>query len=350
MSTPLDTLTSKVFSSNSNCYFFDIADYSVKAAVATATPDGFTVTKLFMKEGADKFEVFRQLVQEIATPKKGELVRAGCGIYPKNRFIYKAVLDNPAKSREPSFFQNFLKDKFNVDVNKSSVGVLNAKSGNDYQAGTPMKDVVFVGAASDDIQNQQDKIVSAGVYPEVLECSSVSSMGVCINYLKRMKATEPTLVLELRDTDLQAVVVKDSTIDFCKTASYGYDYLAGVIQKQMNVADLGKAKAQLFSPKSDFSTILPALIQDIRKELSSFISLYELDSNTNLKHFILLDQTPGLSSLGSTLAKELGLQLTELEVSNWLQACNLKVTSSIKPEGLSKVYLNLFSLMSSLKN
>lgn len=346
---PLSSLSS-LFSSSVNQYFFDIADYAVTGAKAAFSETGFVIHQLFSKEGKLPFEGLKDVLKQVIPMPKSNLIEAHCGVYPKNTFIHTFTLDNPSQSREENFFQNILRDKFNVDLSATSVGVLNGNDGNDYSIGTPAKEVIFMGADTKQLEAEQDKIKDSGIYPTTLECPSFSVVGATAHYLQHNKLVDPTIVLDFNQVEVRILVFKGGLLSLVKTIPYGYDYFADLIQKKLSLKDIDAGRQSISSPKSDLLPLSIFLVGDLVKELASFISLYELDSGVSLKTLMVLGVPITLNWMAEVVAKPLRLAVHTIDMQNWAKCCNIALHKSLQSTSISQTYINLFALMAAYKN
>ena len=108
------------------------------------------------------------------------------------------------------------------------------------------KDILFVGARSEELSAFQTKILSWGVYPESLEIGTLPVLASVQRVAKAEGRKNPTLVLELGEFQSYIYIVGESEVDMTRNLSFGIGGLLPQIKSELGLADEATARENPF--------------------------------------------------------------------------------------------------------
>ena len=206
------------------------------------------------------------------------------------------------------------------------------------------------GAQSEEMNEQQNKIIDYGVYPARLELATLSNLGGLINYSNFKSITMPTLVLEITTSSSNVFIINREKVDVTRPIPFGLNGMFPVIQKELDLKDEESAKKLFYSDTFDFTEMGPALLNKMLKELQSSSGFYEVQTGQTIGQIFLTVLPKNLNWIHQTLSRSLGVEVLHLDYPGWLQSQNINVSEDVQLESLDSRWLSLFSLMGNYSN
>lgn len=277
---------------------------------------------------------------------KGQLCESICAVYPPNRFIRRASLESPAKTKDPNYLPEYLQQNFKVDVASHSVAVLNAYDGADYVPEKGLvRELLFCGAPTTEFQALQHRLVSFGAYPNRIDLGTVSLVGGLINYSKLKQRTAPTLILEITSESAQVLIYQENRLDVARPIPYGFNSMYPIVQAELGLKDEVSARKLFISNTFDFTEMGSILLKKLLKELQASTGFYEVQTGQTISDIYLSLLPDNLNWIGAALSANLGIDVLVPEYGDWLQSQSIDVVDSIDLLNLGSRWFGLFSLM-----
>jgi hypothetical protein len=331
--------------SRAKALFLEISEYSVLAARTTGLEPPFVVEEL-REAPSGSVDELAVLVAEMITLPKGQYAPSIVGVYPQNRFVRRGSLETPAKAKDPAFLADFIQQQFQVDLTKNMIAVLNAEAGISVSAETGFpKELMFCGAPLEELQERQQWVVNAGLYPERLEVGSVPTVGGLMSCLAVEELKTPTLMLEITAENSQAFIFHGNTLDVARPIPLGLNSMFPIIQQELGLKDVESARKLFFSNTFDFTEMGPALMKKMLKELQASTGFYEVQTGQTIGQIHLSLIPKNLAWMSSALARSLGVDQLKLEYGPWLRTLGIQPASGVELASLDSRWLGLFSLM-----
>ncbi len=296
----------------------------------------------------DGEESIRQTILSMVGNPKIQYAHSMCGIYPPSRVIRRATLDNPAKTKDPAYLPEFLKNQFKIDVASYAVSVLNAGGGGEFGTDkTAGKELVFCGAPREALRAEQLRLQSFGVFPKRVELGSMATVGAVLDYQQMKGEKSPTLILEMGYDDALVLVCNGKSLDVARPVPYGLRSMYPIVQKELGLKDEESAQKLFGSSTFDFAEMGPTLLKKLLKELQASTGFYEVQTGQTIGHIFLGLAPDNLGWIATTLAKTLGVHVLKPDYEAWLDRQGVKVVDSVDLANLGPRWFGLFSLMGS---
>ena len=280
---------------------------------------------------------------------RARYARAIVSHYPESRFLRHAILENPAKAREETFFDEFLKSQYQLTLSEYAMAALNPSTGLplDFDKVVP-KEIVLCGAKQEEILTFQEGLVAKGIYPERIEIGSLSSIGGLIHYLRAQQIGSSVIMLEWGQKKSTLAICSARRVELLRSVPFGAEALEEQVRIELGLKDAASAKKMLSMGSFDFAEMGPIILKKFLKELQASEGFFEVQTGQSLKNFIVTLLPPSLSWMQPILGDALGLSLLSPDVSGWLNTLGVKV----RPESVdfSKLGSGSFSLLSLLAN
>jgi len=285
-------------------------------------------------------------IQEFAQVKSGGYAMAKCSIYPTRRFIRRFTVDLQAKSKNPNYFLDTLSSQFRVNPEKNMVQILRASNGSeaDLEKGTD-KELMYVGAPTEEISALQKELLSFGIYPTTLESGTLSTIGGLKDYAKAKGLNAPTLILEITAENSNVFIFREDMLDVSRPISFGLNSMYPIIQQELGLKDEGSAKKIFYSNTFDFTEMGPKLLRKMLKELQASTGFYEVQTGQTIGQIYLSLLPKNLKWIGQVLAKSLGVDIIELDFPAWIKSQNITLADEVDVASLNNRWMGLFSLM-----
>lgn len=333
------------FSSKTKGYFVEQTDHSMLLA-RTSSPVAPMVVEEVRQCALGDADALVEAMDAIQ-PKKGPsgYLNASCGVYPAKRLVRRATLEIK-RIKEPTYFPELLSTQFRIEPDKYTVQIINAVDGSDYDVNkATQKDVLFCGLPSEDIVAAQDALLATGVYPDQLELGSVSTLGALVDYFGFIKSKTPTLVLEIGTDTTHSFIVSSAGLEASRPIPQGLDAMVPIVQKELGLKDEESAKKLFYSNTFDFTGMGPLLVKKLLKELQSSIGFYEVQTGQSVGQVLCTMLPAKLTWLDGAIAAALGVSVTKLDLTPWLQSRKITIPDGVIPGGIDVHWLGLLSLM-----
>jgi hypothetical protein len=269
-----------------------------------------------------------------------------CSVNPTNRIIRRLPLD-PKKALENQYLEELVSSQLRVDTAKFHIAVLNPADGTEYDpsATNAPKEALFCGLAVDTAEKNQAELLSAGLYPESLEISSLASLGAMVDYLRFTNSAKPTLVLELGSDSTQSYIVSAKGVEATRAIGVGLETMVPVVQKELGLKDEESARKLFFSNTFDFSGMGNVLCKRLLKELQSSMGFFEVQTGQSITQMACTVLPDKLTWLEAVIANQLGISVLAPDLAPWLAARKITLAESVRPRVTDFRRLSLLGLM-----
>ncbi len=337
------------FASKSKSFCVEIGEQTTLVARLVQSDDSFLIEELKELPATD----INGLGEWIkATDGKGATgyVHATCGIYPAKRIVRRQTLDLK-RVKEPTYFNEIYTQQFRIEPDKYAIKVLNHTDGSYYETTkAALKEVIFCGLPSEEVDVTQDKLLALGIYPERLELGTLATLGGMVNYLKFKQSKSPLLILEMGDEMTQSYIVSADGVDISRSISSGVASMIPVVQKELGLKDQESAMKLFYSNTFDFTSMGGTLVKKLLKELQSSIGFYEVQTGQSIGHVLCTQLPSNLGWIGATMAGALGVPQLKIDMMSWLESLHIKFAEGVTPNPPDERWAGLFSLIASYEN
>jgi hypothetical protein len=323
--------------------FVELSEFGMLAIKTSSLVPPFEIQAVYESPLLD-IAGTQAFIRAITEAHHNQLSAANCVFYPRKRFLCKAELENPMKGRDdPNYFKTLLRDKFRIETENQNILVINPHDG--YEFGLPPlpKEVLFCGAPSAEMQLWQNTFIDCALYPERMEMGTLSGIGAFLDYCAFAKIPTPTLWIELSSEGMTALIFRNNKIDNVRFIPLGLDHFLATLQSHLNLADLASARAALMAGNFNVNEIAPLILAPLIKDLQSFISFYELQFTTQLKHIVFTLLPQKLDWLSQFISKSLSIEPLQVNYEAWLSSKGIQGSGLAKLKGSQ--WLNLCGLM-----
>ncbi|WP_309396252.1 hypothetical protein [Cerasicoccus maritimus] len=331
---------------SSKALFVELSEFSLLVARVSSLEPPITVEGVEEIPLSEGVEGVRSTLLALVGNPKIQYAHAVCGIYPPTRVIRRATLDNPAKTKDPAYLPEFLKNQFKIDVGTYAVSVLNAAGGGEFGTDkTAGKELVFCGAPRTDLAAEQQRLVDYGIFPTRVEIGSVATVGAVLDYQQMKGEKSPTLILEMGYDDAMVLVCNGKSLDVARPVPYGLRSMYPIVQKELGLKDEESAKKLFGSSTFDFAEMGPTLLKKLMKELQASTGFYEVQTGQTIGNIFLGLAPDNLGWIASTLSKTLGVNVLKPDYETWMEHQGIKVANGVDLGNLGPRWFGLFSLM-----
>lgn len=323
-----------------------VSDYGIQAARVSRLEEPYHVEAIAeCPLGAEAEEVSEFMVNLIGS-NKGQITFAICGVYPPKRIVRCATLENAAKVRDASFLPEYLKSQFKIDLEVFSISALSAADGMPINtAKNTSKELVFVGAPKEELLQEQQRLVSYGLYPLRMEIGTLSTMGGLLHHNISDKKNGPVLVLEISENSSQVLIVYDGKLDVARPIPHGLNSMYPIVQKELGLKDEASARKLFTASTFDFTEMGPTLLSKLMKELQASTGFYEVQTGQTIGHILLPLLPDNLLWIGSSLSRALGVEEIKINLRDWIAGQDITISEDVEISGLQNRWFSLFSLM-----
>lgn len=305
-------------------FFVERSGFSIRMARAAYGPDGGVIEEIGETE-AETSEEARSFILDFAKEKPGNLVRAYCAVYPQGRVLRNFDFkDGPKNIDLPEMLQQ-VSEKFDIDLSTHPIAVLNSDNGLAFETGEMKKSFFICGAPRKELQKAQDFLVKAGIYPLRLEIGSVATIGLLLNHLRLIEASNPALFLEMDGDVTHFLVVSQKQIESARLLPLGLNSVVGAVRNELGLKDEAAARRIFYSDSFDFREMGSRLVEELARELQSMIGFYELQTGQSIGQMFCGLLPSKLDWLSDTLAQALAIKRVELDLPLLLEASNLRL-------------------------
>lgn len=328
--------------------FVDVSEFSILAARTSGNKLPMVIeeiAELPLGESVDPVDI-RAFFEQLVDFKGGSYYVSRCGVYPQNRFLRFYEADSVNKAKDPKHLAGVLQAEFNVDPAVNSISILNAQDGSDFDMERGLtKKLVFCGAPAEEFQQEQDRLLEYGLYPERLELSTVTTLGGVCDYARFNQIQAPILCVEITSKSANVFIQNKGQVEVARPISFGLDSIYPLLQRELGLKDEGSARKLFFSNTFDFAEMGPRLLRRIVKELQATAGFYEVQTGLTIEGVFLSVLPKNLGWIAETIADSLALEIMQPNIEGWMDSLNVKLGSGVEVSNLGSRWMGLFSLM-----
>ncbi|MGB0370976.1 MAG: hypothetical protein ACPGN3_06455 [Opitutales bacterium] len=322
-----------------------VTEQTVFGARTSAGSAPFEIEEVFSIPKDEKEKVAEK-ISGFVDAKSNNYVVSNVGVSPLSRFIRVFDLDTSARKKNADYYTDLLKSQFRIDPESHAVGIIEADSGAeaDLDKGV-IKRLMFCGASSEELSQQQNELVDMYVYPQTLEISSISTLGAIVDYTKRFKVDGAILMLEMSTESSQAFIVREGRVDVTRPIPYGINSMIPVVRQELGLKDEESAKKLFFSNTFDFTEVGPKLLRKLIRELQASTGFYEVQTGQTISKLFLPQLPTKLSWVRQVLAETLGVEELDMQSLEWLKQHGVELGAQVDPDTFDDEWFGLVSLI-----
>lgn len=338
-------LTRMRFASKTKGFFAEQNEHSILLARTSGTTAPLVIEALSECAVGDPVAV-SEAIERIQSKKAASgFLNARCGVYPARRLVRRATLE-VKRLREPGYFAEVLSNQFRAELDKHAMHILNAPDGCDFDVTrSAQKEALFCGMLYQDVETLQDGLLASGIYPEGLELGSVATLGGAVDYLRFLKSSVPTLVLEIGAEITHSFIVSSAGVEASRPIAQGYESMVPIVQAELGLKDAESARKLFLSNAFDFTGMGRSLVKKLLKELQSSIGFYEVQTGQSVGQVLCTSIPPKLSWLSGSIASALGVSTLSLDLQPWLRSREVTIDERALTGELDARWFGLLSLM-----
>lgn len=334
-----------MLASKSKGLFVDYSEYALLLARTNGTKAPIFIEELVERPlgGAEETASF---IKEFAQLKGGNFVQARCSIYPESRFVRRFALDLVAKNKNPNYFSENLSNQFRLDPEKNMISVQTAAAGAEFDLEKGIeKELMYVGAPTEEIRKLQQDLLGFSVYPLSLEMGSIASIGALMRYSRMKGLRAPTLLLEITGDNSNVFIFREEILDVSRPITFGLNSMYPIIQQELGLKDEVSAKKIFYSNTFDFTEMGPKLLRRMLKELQASTGFYEVQTGQTIGQIVLNLLPRNLGWIGQVLGRALGVDVVEFDFPAWAKSMQITAADQVDLGGLDNRWIGLFGLM-----
>lgn len=338
------------FSSKSKNFYVDFSEHSVLLARASRAEAPFVIEEIIECSPGDSDALISALKLLHPNKKPSGYIHAVCGINAPRRVVRKVTFETK-RLKEPEYLNEVANQQLRIDPADYTLSLLNPVQGTDYDmVKANQKDALICGLPTADIILSQDNLLSAGIYPETVELSSVAGIGAMVDYLSHAGIKTPTLLLEVGAETTNSFIVTAAGLEASRPIQQGLEAMIPVVQKELGLKDEVSARKLFLSNTFDFTGMGSVLIKRLIKELQSSIGFYEVQTGQSVAHIACVLLPSKLGWLENAIAADLGVSILKPDIVAWLQTHQITLADTISANEQDVRRLGLFGLMVQYKN
>jgi len=330
--------------------FVDFGDHVVLLARTSTDIPPFVVEDVRECVPGDETALAEAL--EALQPKKGPngLIHANCAVYTPKRVVRRLPLDIK-RMKESTYLNELVIQQLRINPDQYSLALLNPSDGTEYDIDKTLhKDAVFCGFPSDDIVAFQERLLTAGLYPEAIEMGTVAGVGALVDYLAFNQIKTPVLMLEIDADATYSFIVTSAGLEASRPISQGLETMIPVVQNELGLKDAESARKLFLSNAFDFTGMGATLIKKLLKELQSFIGFYEVQTGQSISHVVCTILPSKLVWIEEAIATQLGVVVLKTNMPDWLQSRQITLADSLSGTVQDARRFGLFGLMAQYAN
>ncbi|MCH2154786.1 MAG: hypothetical protein MK080_02160 [Opitutales bacterium] len=328
-----------------NGVFICLSENRLHAAVTSGAVPSCKIDKVFQARWDDESEI-ESLKGELESHKNGNYIPSRFAFSPSSRFVRKFEIDKAAKKKNANYLLDIIRDEFRLEPEKLAVNIVNQGDGEEFDVdeGTETK-VVFSGLETEELREQQNKILENGFYPESLEISSVAVLGGIVDYSRQMEIPGAILILDITSDNSQVFVIRQGEVDVTRPIPYGVHSMIPVVKQELGLKDDESARKLFFSNTFDFTEVGPKLLKKLIRELQASTGFYEVQTGQTISQIYLPMLPDSLRWIIPVLAEALGVEVLNPNFERWLETHGISFDSSIDTPLMNEDWFGLFSLI-----
>jgi hypothetical protein len=338
------------FPAKSKKFFIDFSEHSVLLARSSKLEAPFVIEDVIECPAGDVDGLLAALKSLHPEKKPSGYIHAVCGINAPRRVVRKVTFETK-RLKEPEYLNEVASQQLRIDPNDYTLSVLSSSQGTDYDmVKANQKDALMCGLPTADINLSQDNLLSAGIYPEAVELSSVAGIGAMVDYLAYAGIKTPVLLLEIGGETTNSFIVTSTGLEASRPIQQGLEAMIPVVQKELGLKDEASARKLFLSNTFDFTGMGSVLIKRLIKELQSSIGFYEVQTGQSVAHVACVLLPSKLGWLENVIAADLGVSILKPDIAAWLQSHQVTLADTIPANAQDVRRIGLFGLMIQYKN
>jgi hypothetical protein len=159
--------------------------------------------------------------------------------------------------------------------------------------------------------------------------------------------SQPAAVVEIDLHRTYVFILGKNGVHTPAPLEFGFNALAEITRKEMNIADTATARARLLAGDANIVARSPRLLRQLVRNLKPAIDYFELQTGQRVNDLYCTFLPPGLTWLAQSLAASIEMQVLTVDCAAWLTALGITFGSDI-PARLGPHWLSLFSLVAGL--
>lgn len=322
--------------------FVDMRPEKPLAAVVGSLRGSFIVEEIAAFEGLAGLKGLAHRLNP-----KARYTHAHVATYMDSRFVRHATLDNPSKAREVNFFEEFLKNQYQLVLAENSVAILNPSTGLpvDFEKVVP-KELLICGAQNKDLLAFQNDLLAQGVYPDRLELGTLSTLGALIQYQRAQQMGSAAVYLEWGARQSLFTICSAKRVELVRAIPFGTEQLLEEIKNDLHLKDMTSVQKALSAGSFDFNEMGPLILKPFIKELQASAGFFEVQTGQQLKNFVVAHIPAMFPWVEGILAQYLGLTPLVVDYQGWFNTLGLKLREEkVKVADLTREHLGLVGLM-----
>lgn len=328
--------------------FIDISEFSILAARTSGYKIPMLIEELaeYPLNSEHSTEEIREFFEQLVDFRGAGYFVSRAGVYPEGRFVRYYEAESVNKAKDLNFLSEVLKSEFNIEPDSSSVAILDARDGSDFDPQTGLsKRLVFCGASVNSLQTEQDRLLECGIYPERMEISSVTTLGGVSDYAHFNEINSPILCFELTSKSANIFIINKGQVDVARPVPFGLDSIYPLLQRELGLKDEASARKLFFSNTFDFAEMGPKLLRRMTKELQASTGFYEVQTGLTIEAVFISVLPKNLAWVSKTVSDSLGLEIMQPKLEKWLESLKIKLADGVEVSNLGARWMGLFSLM-----
>jgi hypothetical protein len=334
-----------VFGKKRKGIYIEQSEFSFLVARTSSPQPPFTIEamgELPLDSGATGAALFGGLADFGSNP----YLQAICGVHPPKGFVFLHELESVAKVKDPNYFEEALKTKYNIDSSIYDIDIFLADSGERYDFSTSgHRRFIFCGAPRESFSSIQSSLLGKGVYPTRLELSTLSTIGAVLHYAESCSIKEPILFLELGIHGAVLFILHEGKLEESIKIQRGIESIFPHLQEELSLKDASSAQRLFFSNTFDFTDLGPKLLAEVIREVQALTGSYEVRTGQLVEHCFVSLLPRNLAWIGQALATSLGLQPLRMNYLNWLRMLGIEVDDGVDLTNRGPRWMGLFGLM-----
>lgn len=271
-------------------------------------------------------------------------LHAVCSVFPERRLVRQILLD-AQRGKEVAFVLDYLKNTVGVDPDSYSVYCLSTQDGADVDlAAFNKKNILLCGSPKSDIEEIQESLVGAGIYPSRLEIGTIGAIGSLKDTLSEAEDGSPILFLEIDKDTTNALIIGLKGVEMARRIDCGSGAIISALKEEMNLKDEHAAEKILLSRDFDLGSIAPKLLRRLLRELQSSIGFFEVQTGNSVSQLYCLKEGKSLAWLENSICDLLNLTPLQIDLKDWLGERGITLSSGALYEKVDATWLGLFSL------
>jgi hypothetical protein len=316
------------FSEKSKGFFIDTSVNAVLVARTSSFVAPFVVEEVIECAPGDPVAL-AEAIKAIQTNKNSNgYVHTICGITSQRRVVRRITIE-PKRLKEPTYLNEATGQQLRIEPDQYTLAALSPTRGTDYDfTNSTEKDMVICGLPNSERGVMQEVLLAAGIYPEMMELSSVASVGAMIDYLNFAGIKTPVLMLEVDALSTNSYIVSAAGLEATRPIAQGLDSMIPFVQKELGLKDEAAARKLFLSNAFDFTGMGSILIKKLIKELQSSIGFYEVQTGQSIGQLACTILPAKLAWLEVAIAADLGVSVFKPDISAWLTARSITLADN----------------------